>query len=331
MNTRAKLALGTALAIALLCAPSGAHAEPRSTYENDVLHDPAIAEHMMASSWAEVDRAIELRQVDKKALEAASQWHQGRDAAEPTRGQDGRVVYVYGATMPRVICGTLLVCNIEMQVGEVVYDVRAGDDEQWKITGIDTAPRQYVAVKPKAPNLLTNLTIYTDRRVYVLELVSSAEERAPSTQLISFTYPEDERAQWARMRARAAERNAKTNSKNKEADDTASSSDEYELHVRPGSLNFSYRVKKAGRWLNRKRTKWAPVRVYDDGAKTFIEMPQRMQETPVLVMRDGGQNAIANLRWKGRVLVVDRLFDKAMMMLGVGWWQQRVAITREGD
>lgn len=325
MRRKAFTTSAVMLAAGVMVSASALAQERSMDFEEDVLRDPTIAEHMLGAGWEAVDREIEMRAVDEKALEVASQWQSGAHSAEPTAGPDGRVVYEYGTTTPRVTCALLRVCDIEMQAGEVVYDAKAGDDKRWIITGVDAAPRQHVAVKPKAPNLLTNLAIYTDRRVYVIELASPAEERAPYTPLVSFAYPDDERAQWARLRARAANRKDVPGRAGK------SESDEYELHVKPGALHFGYKVKKAGRWLNRRRTKWTPVRVYDDGEKTFVEMPKRMQETPVLVIRDGGQNAIVNVRWKGRTMIVDRLFDKGLLMLGAGWYQQRVAITREEE
>jgi hypothetical protein len=62
------------------------------------------------------------------------------------------------------------------------------------------------------------------------------------------------------------------------------------------------------------------VRVLDDGEKTYIEMPSvtAFQELPTLVIEGPEGNEMVNFRVKGTTFVVDRLFVKAALLLGVG-------------
>jgi type IV secretory pathway VirB9-like protein len=79
------------------------------------------------------------------------------------------------------------------------------------------------------------------------------------------------------------------------------------------------------------------VRVYNDGRKTIIEMPKAMQQTEspslLVVRKDGGiftdaETVMVNYRVQGDRYIVDTVFDKAILIAGVGSSQDRVTITR---
>ena len=63
---------------------------------------------------------------------------------------------------------------------------------------------------------------------------------------------------------------------------------------------------------------WTPVAVYNDGLKTYIEMPETMKssEAPVLYVKNSGKLLMVNYRLKGNMFIVDRLFDEAEMRNG---------------
>ncbi|MGB5809549.1 MAG: TrbG/VirB9 family P-type conjugative transfer protein, partial [Polyangiales bacterium] len=90
------------------------------------------------------------------------------------------------------------------------------------------------------------------------------------------------------------------------------------------NLNFDYALKGD-------KPRWRPTHVFDDGQKTFIEMPRRLRvrEAPVLILRDHHQDRLVNYRIKGRYYVVDRLFDRAVLIAGVGKRQERVQVLRK--
>lgn len=74
-----------------------------------------------------------------------------------------------------------------------------------------------------------------------------------------------------------------------------------------------------------------PLRVFDDGARTFIQMPVEIQhrEAPVLfVIGNDGKGEMTNYRVKEQTYIVDRLFDRANLVLGTGRKTQKVEITR---
>jgi type IV secretion system protein VirB9 len=81
---------------------------------------------------------------------------------------------------------------------------------------------------------------------------------------------------------------------------------------------------------------WRPQRVYTDGKKTYIELPENVQETPVLFqLKKGGFLGLGhtlsevNGRVHGRWVVADTVLDRAVLVSGVGSGQTKVTITRE--
>ena len=121
----------------------------------------------------------------------------------PTPGPDGRVLYVFGQGMPVMVCAPLRVCAVELEPGEHLQSQpQIGDSRRWEITpvmsgsGLDQTP--LLVVKPIEPGLETDLIIPTDRRTYVVRLISDP------TRFISrlaFQYPADDRAKWATFQA----------------------------------------------------------------------------------------------------------------------------------
>ena len=90
-----------------------------------------------------------------------------------------------------------------------------------------------------------------------------------------------------------------------------------------GNLDFGYSISGS--------SPWKPVRVYNDGTKTIIQMPPKMRQTeaPSLLVLNGDEEVIVNYRLQGDRFIVDQLFDKAMLIAGVGSKQTKIVITRK--
>ncbi len=82
---------------------------------------------------------------------------------------------------------------------------------------------------------------------------------------------------------------------------------------------------------------WKPVRVYHDGARTVIEMPPTITQTEapilLLVRKEGGlfteaEEVLVNYSLQGHRYIVDTIFEKAVLVAGVGSHQDRVTIQR---
>jgi len=73
------------------------------------------------------------------------------------------------------------------------------------------------------------------------------------------------------------------------------------------------------------------------GRKTIIEMPGTMEQTEaptlLVVRREGGifrdeETVMVNYRVQGNRYIVDTVFDRAILIAGVGGSQDRVTISR---
>lgn len=255
-----------------------------------------------------------------KALDESLRWATatGRSPSPMIApGPDGRVLFTFGESLHTVVCAPLRVCDIELEPGEVIQGTpQLGDSVRWTVTAAATGEgaerREHVIVKPTLAGLETNLIIPTDRRMYHLLLVSG---ESGFVSRVAFRYPDTEAK---RLAAELAAREAERREVTAEFDP-----------LQADNLNFDYRskVEKGGR-----RVAFVPVRVFDDGRRTFIQMPPTLEvaETPALfVVGVDGKDQLVNFRVRNGFYVVDRIFDEAALVAGVGRHQERVSIERK--
>lgn len=254
---------------------------------------------------------------EKAGIEIGRRWQQ--DAAlgmKPVPGADGSIRYLFGASEPTIVCAVLQVCDVALQAGEQVNSINLGDTARWTvepaITGSGDQEVQHLIIKPQDVGLDTSLVVTTDRRTYHFRLLSHRTDYMP---FVSFSYPEDAMAKWAAIHK--AEIKDKT-------ENTIPSTGEY-----LGDLHFNYTIEG--------NASWKPTRVYNDGTKTIIEMPTAMaqQDAPtLLVVRKVGNSyknsdqEMVNYRVQSNRYIVDNVFDRAILITGVGHDQAKVVITR---
>ena len=218
-------------------------------------------------------------------------------------------VYPYSeGALFRLFAAPERVSDIALQPGETLTSVAAGDTVRWTVgdttSGSGEGRRTHILVKPFAPGLSTNLVITTDRRVYHVQMTSTASTAMTS---IRWTYPQDELQAVARQRAEAdAARPVSTG-------------------IAIEQLQFNYRI-------SGDTPAWRPLRAFDDGRQSWIEFPADLgtgEAPPLFVLGDKGEAELVNYRVAGRYYVVDRLFAAAEMRLGAKK-QKIVRITRVG-
>ena len=258
---------------------------------------------------------IELTATAREAVKVSEQWMTAEN--HPAAGPDGKVLYSYGAGLPTLVCAPLRICIIELQLGEkVIGEPQIGDSVRWNL-----APGQYgsgdtatslVILKPHSAGLDTNLVITTDRRAYYLRLLSKPEDYVAR---VAFAYPADDQKKW---QAHFAEQRESEQRASRLRDVSAQT-------LNAEALCFDYRVKGGSEHLR-------PIRVFDDGSKTYIQMPAEVQhrEMPVLVILDAkGKGEMVNYRVKDEMYIVDRLFTRGQLVLGSGKKSEKVEISRE--
>ena len=259
-----------------------------------------------------------LSPLEKQALAIGNQWrHPGKQqGAAPSHGKQGYIQFVFGASQPRVVCAVLQVCDIALQAGEQISGVNMGDTARWllepAVTGRGANEIQHIIVKPLAVNLSTNMVVTTDRRTYNIQLRSHRSEYMAQ---VSFVYPEEALEKWKHLHHRAEQAKVQQ---------TLPETGEY-----LGNLNFAYTVSGDA--------PWKPVRVFNDGVKTVIQMPEIMAQTEaptLLAVREKSglladdEEILVNYRVQSNRYIVDVLPDKVILVAGVGNDQDKVTIER---
>lgn len=200
--------------------------------------------------------------------------------------------YVEGA-LYQVYASPGRVTLIALQAGEQLVTVAAGDTVRWivgdTVSGGGSEQRVSVLVKPTRADLQTNLVIATDRRTYLVELISTEETWMASA---SWDYPQDRmRALQQRARARLPVEQAGLSLEN---------------------LRFRYAI--SGDY-----PPWTPRQAFDDGQKVYIEFPAGIAQgelPPLFVVGPQGEGQLVNYRYQAPYYIVDRLFAAAELRLG---------------
>ncbi len=266
------------------------------------------------------DKSPQLTPQERAAIDLAKKWQAANPTGvKPVAGPDGSIKFLFGSQQPSIVCAVLQVCDIELQAGEQVNSIHLGDQARWlvepAVTGQGASEVQHLIVKPLDVGLETSLVVTTNRRTYHLRLRSHRRDFMPR---VGFTYPEDALAKWDAIKSR--ENHALDIKRSRTMPETG----EY-----LGNLDFAYSVDGSAAWK--------PLRVYNDGQKTVIQMPSIMAQTeaPTLLLlnREGGlfrddETVMVNYRLQGDRYIVDAVFDRAILIAGVGGNQSRVMISR---
>lgn len=288
-------------------APFAAHAQTVPAIQQDqpllAIVDPGMGE-----------QTITVTKKEREALNIAKKWMDNPDRPRPDA--DGSVKYLFGATLPTLICTPLQMCAVRLQPGEIVNAIAFGDSTRWKHTlstfGSGSAEVAVISVRPLESGLVTNMIVTTDRRIYTILLKAARKEWMP---FISFHYPDDDEKMMEEYRAKR---------QRAEYSSTLSNG----LNV--ANLDFGFRISGDS-------VSWKPIRAYSDGTKTYIEFESLSNEAPVLVAleSEGGmfsdpETKVVNYRLIGKRYVVDGVPKLMGLISGVGNSQKKVTIERTG-
>jgi type IV secretion system protein VirB9 len=297
---------------------SGCSLVPRTAPADELKNAERVVEPDVAAAPEAAPKSADLVGPDDPDVQAALKaWKETGRA--PIIRKDEFIQYPYGLTEAVVICQPLRVCDIELETGEEVTNVSLGDSTRWLASPAFSGDRDtltpHVLVKPTEFGIATNAIITTSRRTYYLALASPVKPTI-HVRRVKFYYPNDlvQQANGV-FRAKAAERK-------RDQDTTVARLS----RVAVDSLNFNYQVDGAD-------VPWKPVRVFDDGTRVFIQMPEAMRVTDapaLLVKTRAGDTALVNYRLRQPYYVVDKLFETAVLVVGVGRQQERVTIRRVG-
>ena len=271
------------------------------------------------------------------------QWQdRSLETMQPAPGPDGAVVFAFGQSMPSIVCAILQATDVKLQEGEALVANPFCGDDRWHVEPTPAADAegtpliQHIILKPTEVGLKTSLVLVTNRRSYHLRLVSTDKDYMA---YVAFSYPDAPKAA-ARVelsQAREAPRPSEPVPKVQVAMQESTRAKKRTTRKSDG---------KAAAFLGQAEAKdhdfriqgsapFRPTQVYTDGRKTYIELPENVQEVPVLFrLKKGGflglghQVSGVNSRVHGRWVVADAVLDKAVLVSGVGSAQQKVTISR---
>ena len=199
------------------------------------------------------------------------------------------------------------VTTIALAPGEKLITAAAGDTSRWIVQSVESGAgasvQTLLLVKPRKAALQTNLVITTDQRVYVLDL-SSTDQPTYHT-MIAWHYPFGDVVM---IRNQVAQEQAK-------AQIAAEATIAAGVDLSKASFNYLIVRQK-----HAPAPAWCPLRAFDDGRKTYVQFPPKVTVTeapPLFVLARNGDAQLVNYRVKGDWYVVDRLFDKAELRLGM--------------
>ena len=244
----------------------------------------------------------EINEPVQQAIDAQVQVFKDGGRPEVLRLSD-MLIYPFGIYQPVLSCTLLRACVVELEPGEQLISMIAGDDQRWLIDPTATGAggnTPLVSVKPTSYNITTNLVLSTDRRVYHITLDSppggtKKDDYNPLshyTRHIKFYYPE------------AGVRAVSTDGPNQGHEAVASS-------LRLGALNYRYE------WRKDKGFPWEPLAVFDDGHRVYIKSPQAAQDTdhPLLAVGRRGEERMVNYTVQHGYFVVEGLFAYARLVV----------------
>lgn len=265
-------------------------------------------------------------------------WREGKGKPVPIMTDDGVLLYPYGQYEPSVICKPLQVCDIRFETGEKIIDAVMGDTSRWLVQGITSGigknTVQHIILKPQYPDLTTNMIVTTDKgRVYNLKLVSSDKNYVSA---VGWYYPQEINDTLDRKfkMSQAALANdgsslgsspnpintgSQTTANGIKVNSTGTSDDDIPV------LDLDFRYEISG-----DKVIWKPIRVFNDGKSTFIEVDKKSlnMASPVFMVYDENSSSyeMVNYRQKGNYYIVDQVFNVGVFVSNVGSNQLKVTM-----
>ena len=163
----------------------------------------------------------------------------------------------------------------------------------------------HIALKPQAAGIETNLTIYTTKHIYHLILRS----RRHAMQEVEFYYPRNYSRRCAADDAVAGEEQTARIA----IDPPDETTDAASVKAGSESAELAYTIDGSEPAVS-------PGAGVRRRPHVYLEMPASMKtsEAPALLIGAAGGTQMVNYRVRGSYFVVDRLFDKGVLLAGVG-------------
>lgn len=229
---------------------------------------------------------------------------------------DGFTEFAFSSNQqPIITTAPFALTVISLEPGEKVTNVTPSDN-RWgcsiAVSGSGSSIQYQVLIKPPAPNLSANFIITTNKRMYDIKAVST-DINGKYDRDVRFWYPDEIQTY--------------LENQNVEQSDDISDvySDSTSSNINLMSLNFNYSISNT----LFSSPSWKPTQVFDDGTHTYIKFPPTIsnEDMPALFIQNGSTKELVNYRSKPPYFVVDKIFNQAILVLGVGSSQTSITIT----
>ncbi|WP_420606748.1 TrbG/VirB9 family P-type conjugative transfer protein [Novosphingopyxis sp.] len=159
---------------------------------------------------------------------------------------------------------------------ERIQNIAVGASDIWLVSA--TARGDHLFIKPTQGGISTNMTVITDVRSYLFELLPGSSDGRNSPFALQFRYGED-------------------------LPDPAESVDTLDYAA---LTNWKLSGDRAIR----------PVEVGDDGTRVYIHWAEKQLQPAVFAIDDTGDEVLVDGYVRGDAYVIDRLFDKLVFRIG---------------
>ncbi len=185
---------------------------------------------------------------------------------------------------------------------ESIENVAVGDSNAWQITPNKRA--NLLFVKPLLARANTNMTVVTNKRTYLFDLVASPA--AQPMYVLSFKYPDPPRTS-----VDAGAQVAQGGAAPPPVADKVAVPD-------PAQLNFA--------WTRSGNEKLLPENVFDDGEATFLSWPEGRSVPAILITDPQGTEGPVNFTVRGNTIVVEGVHPQIVLRAG----KERALIVNGG-
>jgi type IV secretion system protein VirB9 len=179
--------------------------------------------------------------------------------------------------------------TIEFAPDERIENVAVGDSAAWQITPNRRASLLFV--KPLTARSRTNMTVVTDRRTYMFDLVAGDKWTTPIYAL-KFSYPNDKPPP----------------SETKAADPVVVAAAPPPATMTADKLHFDWKSKGHG--------KLVPARVFDDGAAVYLSWNRETPLPAILTMSEDRKEGPLTYRVSGEYIVVSPIPQNLVLRYG---------------
>jgi len=203
----------------------------------------------------------------------------------------------------QVVGRTGIQSTIQFDGDERIQNVAVGDSSKWQVTPNRGATLLFV--KPLAPRVRTNMTVVTDRRTYMFDLIAGDKFTMP-VYAMKFSYPNEKPI-------------APAIKPNEQAQQAAAAVHQ-PVTMTAEKLHFD--------WRSKGERKLIPSRVFDDGNSVYLSWSRETPLPAILTMSEDRKEGPLSYRMSGDYIVVSPVpqnmvlrYDSRMAML---WTTRRV-------